>query len=100
MVELGTNHKIEVLNSLAAKGITPLMACAIDNFEHGACLLLEHGADINIQNNDGKCALTMAALYGNNLMISLLIENGANVAVKFGFTFLLIRKKGHLIFLS
>ena len=58
------------------------MACAIDDFDTGACLLLENGADINIRNNDGKCALTMAALYGNDQIISLLLQNGANIAVK------------------
>ena len=58
------------------------MACAIDDFEMGACLLLENGADINIHNNDGKCALTMATLHGNDAMISLLLANGANIAVQ------------------
>jgi len=80
--EQGSQRKMEVLNSLDAKGITPLMTCAIDDFEMGACLLLENGADINIRNNDGKCALTMATLHGNDAMISLLLANGANIAVQ------------------
>jgi ankyrin repeat protein len=75
-------RKTEIMNSLDAKGITPLMACAIDDFELGAALLMENGVDINIHNHDEKCALTMAVLHGNENMISFLISHGANVAVK------------------
>ena len=73
LVQLGEQRKKECINSLGSKGITPLMACGVSDFDQGASFLLEHGADINIRNNDGKCALTMATLHGNETVMSLLL---------------------------
>merc|ERR1719383_215399 len=45
-------------------------------------LLLEKGADPNIQNSDGETALYLAARYSNKGMAKLLIEKGADINVQ------------------
>ena len=65
-----------VLNGLDAKGVTPLMACAREDFVEGATYLLENEADINIVNHDFKSALTTACLFGQSNIAELLLGFG------------------------
>ena len=45
-------------------------------------MLLDAGAEINAQTNDGETALMTAARWYNRKTIQLLIENGADVDIK------------------
>ena len=80
--DAGSNKKLQILNSMDAKGHTALMECAIDDFADGAAILIENNCDVNIQNYDGKCALTIAAQHGHAQMVNLLLMNGANLACR------------------
>lgn len=42
-------------------------------------LLLANGADINAVNNERDTALCVAALYGNEEIVKILLENGADI---------------------
>lgn len=42
-------------------------------------MLLEAGADVNVQDSDGESALMIAARQGNDKLVRLLLEAGANV---------------------
>ena len=42
-------------------------------------ILIERGANINLQDNEGKTALSVSAEFGDTKLAKLLIENGANV---------------------
>ncbi|BCS83611.1 putative ankyrin repeat protein [Cotonvirus japonicus] len=58
--------------------------CTIEKDAKLIKLLLECGANVNIQNNDGKTALMLLVKYSeNNLdVIKLLLDNGADVNIK------------------
>jgi ankyrin repeat protein len=45
-------------------------------------LLLEHGADINVQDNNGRTPLYVASLNGGLEVVRLLLELGADVKAK------------------
>ena len=74
-------------------GYTPLIRCA----EEGGCrnerdmnewyrcmkLLLEHGAQVNQRNNDGKTALHAAVEEGGVSAVRLLVQHGADVSLKY-----------------
>ena len=45
-------------------------------------MLIENNCDVNIQNYDGKCALTIAAQHGHAQMVNRLLMNGANLACR------------------
>jgi len=45
-------------------------------------LLLEHGANVHVQNKDGLTPLHLAALGGHTGVAKLLFERGANVDVQ------------------
>lgn len=67
-------------------GITPLFQAAGRGGERtgAACvdLLLAHGADINVTDEDGNTLLHTAAYYGNQAVIELLVAHGEAVNVK------------------
>lgn len=42
-------------------------------------ILIERGANINLQDNEGMTALSVSAEFGDTKLAKLLIENGANV---------------------
>ena len=66
-------------------GWTPLhWASGRYNFEDGSALrlLLEHGADINVQNRVGRTALHRASFNGALEVVRVLLEHGADVEAK------------------
>jgi len=58
---------------------TPLMRACRWNRLGVARLLITHGADINIINEDGITALHLACSHGYTQVVKLLIEHGADV---------------------
>jgi len=67
------------INAISKTGCTALMfACEKDLTVDVIKLLIEHGADLNIQDHVGDTALIVAAR--NNVeYVKILIENGANL---------------------
>jgi hypothetical protein len=66
-------------------GETPLYwASEGHNFKDGSVLrlLLEHGADINAQDEDGRAPLHWASYHGALEVVRLLLEHGADVEAK------------------
>jgi ankyrin repeat protein len=57
-------------------------------------LLLDHGADINAQNDRGLTALYLASVTGHEPQVKLLLARGAdrNIASKAGYTPLVAAK--------
>ena len=73
------------INARAAIGSTPLLlASGGFYFKDGSVLrlLLEHGADINVQNQIGWTPLLMASFNGALEVVRLFLENGADVEAK------------------
>ena len=65
------------------KGITPLMAAALNNEDPRVFrILLKAGADINAKNEDGWTALTIAATTQNVDVVDILVKAGAKVAAE------------------
>ena len=62
-------------------GSSPLITAALFNRPDAAGLLLEAGADINLQNNDGSTALITAAFFGRTAIVKQLLENGADKTI-------------------
>jgi ankyrin repeat protein len=73
------------INARDEGGFTPLLiASEGSNSKDGSVLrlLLEHGADINVQNQDGKTPLHEALTYGALEVVRLLLKHGADVEAK------------------
>jgi hypothetical protein len=73
------------INARDESGSTPLLwASGGHNFKDGSVLrlLLEHGADINVQNRLGWTPLHLASINGALEVVRLLLEHGADVEVK------------------
>ena len=62
------------VNTTKANGVTPLMVCAVLDYDKNASLLLEHGADINAKDNEDKDALFYAKQSRNDNIINILNE--------------------------
>ena len=45
-------------------------------------MLLDHGADVNAQNNSGGTALIFAATFGQEQIVRLLLEHGADSSIR------------------
>lgn len=84
---LGEVHEVEaaldqdprLVNAVDKHGQTGLMHAVLRNHEAVACLLLDHGADPNIRDNDGFTALHFAAQNYLPSMVDLLLSKGAHV---------------------
>ena len=63
-------------------GSSPLITASVFNKPEAAKLLLDAGADINFQNNDGSTALISAAFFGRPEIVKLLLKNGADKTIK------------------
>jgi len=70
------------LNSTDHKGNTPLIWAASEGREDIIRLLVDSGANVNVQNFDGVTPLHLAAERGDVDMVMCLIENGANVNIQ------------------
>jgi hypothetical protein len=73
------------INARDEGGSTPLLwASAGHNFQGGSVvrLLLEHGADIDLQNESGWTPLHVASNWGALEVVPVLLEHGADVEVK------------------
>jgi len=69
-------------------GSSPLISAAVFGKTEEAKILLDAGADINFQNNDGSTALLSAAFFCRPEIVRMLLDAGAdkNIKNKFGAT--------------
>jgi len=66
------------INKIDQKGSSPLYWACFHNQFKTAEDLLEHGASVNLQNQDGETAMFIATRVGNVDLIRLLLKWGAN----------------------
>lgn len=74
--------KSELNQKDAFTGSTPLISSATFNRPIAAQLLIDAGADLNIQNNDGATALHSAAFFGRIEIVQLLLDAKADKTIK------------------
>ena len=69
-------------------GSSPLISAAVFGKTEEAKILVDAGADINFQNNDGSTALLSAAFFCRPEIVRMLLDAGAdkNITNKFGAT--------------
>ncbi|KAG8430819.1 hypothetical protein GDO86_019964, partial [Hymenochirus boettgeri] len=60
-------------------GLKALHQCCIDNFEDLLKLLLSHGADVNVTDNELWTPLHAAATCGHTNLVRILIQHGADL---------------------
>ena len=77
------------VNTKDKNGNTALVYAAIKSLTEFTEELIQHGADVNAADNSGNTALMKIALlsglglyHGNIKIVKILIENGANTAIK------------------
>jgi ankyrin repeat protein len=63
-------------------GSSPLITAAVFNKPEMAKLLIDAGADMNFQNNDGSTALISAAFFGRPEIVRMLLDKGADKTIK------------------
>ncbi len=63
-------------------GSTPLISAAVFGKTEVALALIEAGADVNLQNNEGSTALTSAAFLCRTEIVKALLENGADKSIR------------------
>ncbi|XP_051038043.1 POTE ankyrin domain family member A [Phodopus roborovskii] len=91
VVNVLVNNNCEI-DALDKNHITPLMKSVQCWKQKCAAVLLEHGANPNIRDDSGNCALHYAVYNGHEEMASLLLEYHADIEqkTKDGFTPLLL----------
>ena len=69
-------------------GSSPLITASLFGKPEAAKLLINAGADVNFQNNDGSTALHTGAFFCRPEIVKMLLENGADKSLKnkFGAT--------------
>ena len=69
-------------------GSSPLITASLFGKFEAAKLLIDGGADVNFQNNDGSTALHTGAFFCHPEIVKMLLENGADKSLKnkFGAT--------------
>jgi len=80
--ELLLNHPKLDPNARGLNGVTTLMSYVWRERKDAVQKLLDRGADVNAQDNDGDAALHGAAQNGNIEIIDLLVTKGANPNLK------------------
>lgn len=63
-------------------GSSPLISAAVFDKPEMAKVLLDAGADINFQNNDGSTALHTAAFFCRPEIVKMLVDKGADKTIK------------------
>lgn len=63
-------------------GSSPLISAALFGKTEIAKMLIDAGADLNIQNNDGSTALITAAFFCRPQIVKVLLEKGADKTLK------------------
>lgn len=63
-------------------GSSPLITAAVFGKTEMAKILIEAGADLNFQNNDGSTALLTAAFFCRPEIVKLLLAKGADKSIK------------------
>jgi hypothetical protein len=66
-------------------GSSPLISAAVFGKPEAAKILIDAGADVNFQNNDGSTALHTSAFFCNKEIVSMLLEKGADKTIKNSF---------------
>lgn len=66
-------------------GSSPLISAAVFGKTEAARILLDAGADINFQNNDGSTALHSAAFFCRPEIVEMLLNKGADKTLKNNF---------------
>ncbi|MBD5413603.1 MAG: ankyrin repeat domain-containing protein [Treponema sp.] len=75
-------RNVRQLFKLDMPNIPPLLyACAAGNI-HGVRILLEHNADVNIQDENGFTALMFASARNHAEIVQLLLQNGADMSLR------------------
>lgn len=67
------------INSRIENGMSPLMLAAMQDERDRVQVLLNHGADVNLLNDDENNALWFACVSNNLLIVRKLIESGCNI---------------------
>ena len=79
-------------------GLTLLLCAAVHGHERVVELLLQHGAEINLQSSDGATALMLAAGQGHERVVDLLIRRGVELNLQNsdgGTTLMAAASQGH-----
>lgn len=63
-------------------GSSPLISASVFGKPEAAKILIDAGADINFQNNDGSTALHTAAFFCHPDIVKMLLDKGANKTIK------------------
>ena len=79
IVKLLLDHGAEVNEKF--NGLTPLLLASSNNHSLVAKLLLQFGADVNAQNQDGRSSLLMAVRNEHSELVSLLLSHKANMEI-------------------
>lgn len=69
-------------------GSSPLISASVFGKPEAAKILIDAGADLNFQNNDGATALHTSSFFCHKDIVALLLEKGADKTIKnsFGMT--------------
>lgn len=74
------------INAIDGAGMTALMHTAKRSFNETAAFLLNNGAKVNVQSRKkGMTALMLASGWGNEELVKLLLDKGANPAIHDNF---------------
>ena len=65
------------VDGIDASGFSPLMRAAVEGAVEAVCVLLQHGADTEIRDEEGWTALHHACRAGQPLVVEVLLRSGA-----------------------
>jgi len=73
---------LHVVNGISSSGVTPLMVAVYKEEEYIVNMLISHGADLDVQDQQGQTALIIAAHKGSTALLATLLEAGAKVGLR------------------